>query len=185
MRRLKLYPPHVPMTPTQLAELVLREATPDDLPRLAQLHVDTYNETHVEPFGSGPTYAVREWQWRQKLHETDVTTFALVLETPDGQLVGFAYVHPTSGGEFAARLNKIYLLRRYQRQGLGRAMMKVAVARLVANGLASMVLFTETDNEPACSFYESLGAERQVGEGGKWEGMYGWRDLRALEARLS
>src|SRR3954471_13529186 len=88
--------PHVPMTPEQIGALVMRDAKPHDLRRLAQLHVDTFNETHVGPFGSGPTFATREWQWREKLGELHATNFVIVIETPDKELVGFCWVHPTS-----------------------------------------------------------------------------------------
>ena len=177
---------HAPMTPEHLGALVLRDATPADLPKLAQLHVDTFNETHVGPFGSGPTYAVREWQWREKLAELHATNVVLVIEAPGGELVGFCWVHPTSENpRFAARLNKIYLRRPYQRQGLGHAMVKQAVSRLIANGLTSMVLFTEPENTPACRFYDRLGGERQVGDDGTWTGMYGWPDLRVLQQSLA
>ena len=156
-----------------------------DLGALAELHVRTFNETHVGPFGSGPTYATREWQWREKLAETDATHFVLVLETPAKQLVGFIWCHPTKDNpEWAARLNKIYLLGEYQRRGLGKQMVAAAVNRLLENGLTSMALFTEVDNEPACNFYEQLGGERQLGERGEFEGMYGWRDLQRLKANL-
>jgi ribosomal protein S18 acetylase RimI-like enzyme len=178
--------PHVPMTPTQLGALTMRDAGPADLVQLAQLHVDTFNETHVGPLGSGPTVALRQSQWREKLQELDATNFVLVLEAPTGELVGFCWVHPTNENpRWAARLNKIYLRRPYQRQGLGQAMMREAVDRLLANGLSSMALFTEVDNVPACRFYEKLGGERQTGEDGKFEGMYGWSDLRALQRRLN
>lgn len=153
---------------------------------LADLHVRTFNETHVGPFGSGPTYETREWQWREKLSEMDATTFALVLETDAKQLVGFIWCHPTQDNlKWAARLNKIYLLREYQRRGLGKRMVTAAVDRLLEHGLTSMVLFTEVDNEPACNFYEQLGGERQLNERGVFEGMYGWADLRKLKAELS
>jgi ribosomal protein S18 acetylase RimI-like enzyme len=172
--------------PVNVDELVLREATIEDLRPLAELHVKTFNETHVGPFGSGPTVETRTWQWRGNLLDIDATRFVYVLETPAKQLVGFIWCHPTDDNpEWAARLNKIYLLRAYQRRGLGQRLVKVAVERLVANGLTSMVLFTEADNEPACSFYDSLGGERMVGEKGEFEGMYGWRDLRALQTRLT
>lgn len=178
--------PHVPMTPEQLGALTLRDAGPADLDKLAQLHVDTYNETHVGPFGTGPTFALRRSQWRDKLDELHATNFVIVLETPQRELVGFCWAHPTKDNpRWAARLNKIYLLRPYQRQGLGTRLMRTAVDRLVANGLTSMALFTETDNIPACSFYEKLGGERQLGENRTFDGMYGWSDLRTLQSRLS
>jgi ribosomal protein S18 acetylase RimI-like enzyme len=177
--------PTVFSPPVTIGDLVLREASLADLRALAELHVRTFNETHVGPFGSGPTYATREWQWREKLSETDATHFVLVLENREKQLVGFIWCHPTKDNPaWAARLNKIYLLRQYQRRGLGTRMIAAAIDRLVKHGLTSMALHTEVDNEPACNFYEKLGAERQVDERGEFGGMYGWPDLRQLQARL-
>ena len=178
--------PQIFSAPVNIGGLVLREATIVDLRPLAELHVRTFNETHVGPFGSGPTYATREWQWREKLSETDAVHFVLVLETATKQLVGFIWCHPTKDNpQWAARLNKIYLLREYQRRGLGKRMVAAAVDRLLENGLTSMALFTETDNEPACNFYEQLGGERQLDEQGQFGGMYGWADLRKLKDELS
>ena len=178
--------PQIFSPPVNIGDLVLREATVADLRPLAELHVRTFNETHVGPFGSGPTYATREWQWREKLSETDAVHFVLVLETATKQLVGFIWCHPTKDNpQWAARLNKIYLLREYQRRGLGKRMVAAAVDRLLENGLTSMALFTETDNEPACNFYEQLGGERQLDEQGQFGGMYGWADLRKLKDELS
>jgi len=178
--------PNVLAPPVTIGELTLREATMADLRALAELHVRTFNETHVGPFGSGPTYATREWQWRDKLSEADATHFVLVLETAGNQLVGFIWCHPTKDNPtWAARLNKIYLLREYQRRGLGKRMVAAAVDRLLEQGLTSMALFTEVDNEPACNFYEQLGGERQLNERGEFEGMFGSADLRELQAKLS
>jgi ribosomal protein S18 acetylase RimI-like enzyme len=64
-------------------------------------------------------------------------------------------------------------------------MVAAAVGRLLENGLTSMALFTEVDNEPACNFYEQLGGERQLDERGEFGGMYGWADLRQLQVELS
>jgi len=172
--------------PVSIADLVLREATIADLGPLAELHVRTFNETHVGPFGSGPTCSTRESQWREKLSESDATHFVLVLETAARQLVGFIWCHPaTDNPGWAARLNKIYLLREYQRRGLGKRLVAAAVDRLLEHGLSSMALFTEPDNEPACQFYQQLGGERQLNERGDFEGMYGWADLRKLKGELA
>jgi ribosomal protein S18 acetylase RimI-like enzyme len=177
--------PTVLAPPVSVGDLALREATIDDLQRLAELHVKTFNETHLGPFGSGPTVALRVSQWRDKLLERDATHFVYVLETADHQLVGFIWCHPTTDNpDWAARLDKIYLLRPYQRRGLGKRLVKEAVDRLIANGLLSMALFTETDNKPACSFYDSLGGERLLDEKGKFGGMYGWRDVGNLAKLL-
>ena len=176
--------PHAPMTPEQIGALAIRDASPADLPRLARLHVDTYNETHVGPLGSGPTVALRERQWRDKLEQLTATNFVLVIETPEQELVGFTWVHPADEPKWGARLNKIYLRRTHQRQGLGHRLVREAVDRLLSNGIASMMLFTEPDNVPACRFYEKLGGVRQLDEQGRFGGMYGWPDLAALRGRL-
>ena len=178
--------PGVTAPPVPVGDLVLREATLADLQPLAELHVRTFNETHVGPFESGPTFATREWQWREKLLEADATHFVLVLETPARQLVGFIWCHPTNDNPvWAARLNKIYLLRAYQRRGLGKRMVAAAVDRLLEHHLTSMALFTEVDNEPACRFYDQLGGERQLNERGEFGGMYGWPDLETLKSHLT
>jgi ribosomal protein S18 acetylase RimI-like enzyme len=172
--------------PMTIDNLTLREATLADLEPLADLHVRTFNETHVGPFGSGPTLATRVWQWREKLSELDATHFLLVLETPTKQLVGFIWCHPADDDpKWAARLNKIYLLRGYQRRGLGTRLIAAAVDRLLAHGLTSMMLFTEPDNEPACNFYDGLGGQRQMDDKGDFGGMYGWPDLRQLQAKIA
>ena len=44
---------------------------------------------------------------------------------------------------------------------------------------------SETDNKPACNFYDQLGGQRQLDEQGKFGGMYGWSDLRKLKEDLS
>jgi ribosomal protein S18 acetylase RimI-like enzyme len=186
IRRAIARTPRVPPPPVAVGEFVLREATTQDLRALAQLHVRAFNETHLAPGESGPTYSTREWQWRDKLAETDATHFVLVLETESKELVGFIWCHPTRDSPiWAARLNKIYLLRGYQRRGLGKRMVAAAVARLLEHGLTSMALFTEIDNAPACSFYDQLGGERQLNDRGEFEGMFGWRDLRQLHSDLA
>jgi len=178
--------PYIPGPPVAIGDLVLREATIADLRPLAELHVRTFNETHLGPFGTGPTYSLRESQWREKLAETSASNFVLVLETATKQLVGFIWCHPTKDNPtWAAQLNKIYLRREYQRRGLGKRMVAAAVDRLLDAGLTSMALFTEVENEPACNFYDQLGGERQLNGQGKFEGMYGWRDLRRLRDNLS
>jgi ribosomal protein S18 acetylase RimI-like enzyme len=186
LSRIVSHAARVPSPPVSIGDLVLREATIADLRPLAELHVRTFNETHVGPFGSGPSYPTREWQWREKLSESDATNFVLVLETATKELVGFIWCHPTKDNpKWAARLNKIYLLREYQRRGLGKRMVAAAVDRLLEHGLTSMALFTEVDNEQACNFYEQLDGERQLNERGDFGGMYGWADLRKLKLELS
>jgi hypothetical protein len=71
------------------ASLLIRDTTASDIPALSRLHVTTWNATHGwRP--NGPTYELRERQWRQAFSGKDAPWFCLVVERPNGDLVGFA-----------------------------------------------------------------------------------------------
>ena len=162
----------------------LREAHENDIPALARLHVQTYNETHRGGRPGGPSYELRERQWREAFERQDGSWFSYVVEDDDGELVGFAKGTPHDGGVpgYAAELNKIYLLQRVQRQGLGRLLLCTVARRFIERGVTSMLLFGDAAN-PSNEFYEAFGAERLYGPSGEFNGGYGWRDLHALVAR--
>jgi ribosomal protein S18 acetylase RimI-like enzyme len=164
-----------------MASFLIRDATPEDLPALAHLHVVTFNETHCGPSGHGPSYEVREWQWREAFAKPDGSWFCLVIERRDGGLVGFAKGVPHTGDSlrFAGQLNKIYILRECQRLGLGRRLLCHVARRFLSQGITSMLLFGEARN-PSNAFYEAMGADKLFSAAGEFHGGYGWRDLRKL-----
>jgi ribosomal protein S18 acetylase RimI-like enzyme len=157
---------------------IIREAIAADITALAELHVKTFNETH----GPGPTYEIRERQWREAFEVTDRSWFCCVVEGENGELVGFAKGVPYDHGDlpdFAGELNKIYVLREYHRRGLGRRLVSHVARRFLSQGISSMLLFGDARN-PSNGFYETLGAERLFSATGEFHGGYGWRDLRGL-----
>jgi GNAT superfamily N-acetyltransferase len=162
----------------------LREALEVDIPALARLHVQTFNETHRDGRPGGPSYELRERQWHEAFERQDGSWFCYVLEDDRGELVGFAKGTPHHGGVpgYAGELNKIYLLRRVQRQGLGRLLLCAVARRFMERGVTSMLLFGEATN-PSNGFYEAFGAERLYSEAGEFHGGYGWRDLEGLVER--
>jgi ribosomal protein S18 acetylase RimI-like enzyme len=160
----------------------IREATAADVPALAQLHVATFIETHGGP---GPTYATREWQWREAFSETDPDWFCYVIAREGGSLIGFAKGRPYRDElNFAGELNKIYILREYHRLGLGRRLIGIVTRRFLSQGIDSMLLFGDAAN-PSNRFYEAMGAERLYSAAGEFHGGYGWRDLRVLAGKCS
>ena len=160
----------------------IREATLADVPVLARLHVTTFNETHAPLRMDGPTYEVREYQWRQTFQSADGSWFCFVIEGPIGELIGFAkgqrYAH-SDQPDFAGELNKLYLLREYHRRGLGRRLLGHVARRFLSQGINSMLLFGDARN-PSNGFYEALGADKLFAANGEFHGGYGWRDLRQL-----
>jgi len=161
-------------------EHVLRDLSVADAPALAELHVQTFRETH----GGGPSVSVRLQQWTDLLGAAHGSRFAVGLEAPDARLVGFAAGCPHDGGVpgYQGELNKIYLLREVQRQGLGRRLVLAVAERFLARGIPSMLLFGDA-RSPANGFYEHLGAQRLLSPAGEFHGGYGWLDLEVLVAR--
>lgn len=163
-----------------------RDAAPDDLPALARLHVDTWNETypHVR---NPPSHALRESQWREAFASSDSDWFCLVVQNLDGDLVGFAkgirHADPEPRG-FSGELSKLYVRRAFHGRGLGRRLLGAVAERFLAQGIDSMLLFSEPAN-PTGRFFEAMGAERLHDPAGVFHGAYGWRDLRQLAERCA
>ena len=162
----------------------LREVRETDIPALAKLHVETFNETHRGGRPGGPSYELRERQWREAFEREAGSWFGYVVEDESGELVGFAKGTPHDGGVpgYTGELNKIYLLQRVQRQRLGRLLLGAVARRFIERGMTSMLLFGDAAN-PSNSFYEAFGADRLYSQTGEFHGAYGWSDLRNLVAR--
>lgn len=159
-----------------LDSIVFRDATPADIPALAQLHVTTWNATYNTT--RGPSVATRTAQWEQVFAKPDRRDFVLVLENRKGELIGFTWGIPNVG-EFAGQLSKIYLRWDYHGLGLGLRMMEESALRFRARGMESFLLFAELSN-PTLDFYDRMGGTRLLDDRGRFTGAYGWRDLSAF-----
>lgn len=167
-----------------LESIVIRDARVDEIPALAALHVRTWNQTYGR-VKSPPTVALREHQWREQFQSADHHWFCLVVENRDAELIGYAKgTWPKEGDEPAheGNLSKIYLLRDYQRLGLGRWLLGHVARRFLSHGVTSMVLFGVPQN-PSCAFHDALGSTRLYDERGVFQGGYRWPDLRRLAER--
>ena len=159
-------------------EFKIREATFADVPALAHLHVVTFRETHGGP---GPTDELRYGQWREVFATQDESSFCFVISNAVNELVGFTKGVPYTGDlpGFSGELNKIYLLREYQRRGLGRRLMGHVANRFLSQNVDSMLLFGDAYS-PSNAFYETMGGEKLFSAAGEFHGGYGWRDLHRL-----
>ena len=159
-----------------------RDATKEDIPELAALHVKTWADTYWTVMFP-PTFKVREYQWRKIFsQENDGSWFCILIVDKKNKLVGFAkgktYKH-SDLPEFSGELNKIYLLSNYQRIGLGRKLLGFVARRFLGKGINNMVLFGTAQN-PSCAFHEAMGGERLYAKNGEFHGGYCWRDLKSL-----
>lgn len=160
--------------------LTVRAATADDIPALAALHVRTWHATYADLTLTrrvrSPTLAIREAQWRHAFAAHDPSWFCYVVARPTGELVGF--VKGVRGDDGSGEISKLHLDREYQRLGLGRRLLGLAVQRFLAEGRTTMKAFVDPRN-PSCGFFERMGGvwlrEHDGRVNPEW---YVWHDLR-------
>jgi ribosomal protein S18 acetylase RimI-like enzyme len=162
-----------PNEPSQ--RFIIREALKEDIPKLAQLHVVTWNATHPKGLQK-PTYQRREYQWQQVFETSNNNWFCFIIETPNKELIGFAKGLLEKDG--TGCLNNLYLLDEYKMQGLGRKLLCTVARRFSIMGVKVMWVVTDPENS-ACTFYERFwGIIKPNTEPGI--AVYVWRDLQKL-----
>jgi len=163
------------------ASFKIREATINDVLALAHLHVETFNETHGR-YPNAPGYELRAYQWERAFQNKTESWFCFVIEKENEGLIGFAKGQPyneVDHAEFSGELNKIYLLRKYHKIGLGRQLICDVANEFIRRGINSMLLFGDANNA-SNKFYERLGAAKLYAKNGEFHGGYGWPDLKEL-----
>lgn len=171
--------------------MVIRDAGLSDAPAIARVHVDTWLSTYrgivPDEHLDSLCYERTEHATRSRLSATDGDTFTLVAQTDEEEIVGFATAGPVRESEAAktGEVYAVYVLARYQGQGIGQALMRRAAERLNAAGMQSMIIWVLKDN-PAQGFYAHLGGTpkgtQTITIGGREleEVAYGWDDISAL-----
>ena len=170
--------------------VIVREATLEDVPGIARVHVDSWRTTYK---GIVPQrildelkYEEREELWRRALSPNNAS-FVYVAEGADGQIVGFASGGPArqDAPNHESELYAIYLLQEHQGRGIGRQLFNEVVRTLVDRGVRSVAIWVLADN-PACGFYEAMGGRKVYERQEEVEGMvldeigYGWDDISTL-----
>ena len=174
--------------------VTIRRALLDDAIAIAEVHVGSWRTTYPgivdQSYIDSLSVPERAAAWGRRLSaDPDMFPDVLVAEAADGGIVGFI-----SGGAirdswagFDAELYAIYLLNSVQQKGVGRRLVREWAGLALADGWHAAVVRVLSDN-PACLFYERLGAERlrdtQYTIAGKPypERWYGWRNLYDLRA---
>lgn len=168
--------------------MLIRPATLDDAPAIAHVHVRAWQTAYrgvlPDTFLDGLSVDARRDVWQAALAKDAPGEFIFVAEV-DEKMVGFV-----SGGperkhdpDFTGELYAIYLLHEFRGQGIGSALFKTAVGRLLDLGLDSMKVWVLRDN-PHRVFYERRGgvlvgqATIRIADLDLVEVAYGWGNLR-------
>lgn len=164
-------------------------ATPADMAALGRLHVRAWRESYPGIVPDAVLAAMDPAERAVMWHGVLARGGRIRLARLDDELVGFGAsgvqrepeVMPCPG-EFYS----IYLLKRAQGSGLGRALMAAMAADLLEQGLRSANLWMLDGNAAAGRFYTALGGRRAGGRSfveGAWHGhdtAFVWDDLSRL-----
>jgi ribosomal protein S18 acetylase RimI-like enzyme len=136
--------------------------TPADIDAVARVHVACWHETYrgLLPDRLLANLSIEEHAGRRWRAVADPAHLALVAEDTGGAIVGFCEAGPPRDYGTAtadAEVYTLYLLRRAQGLGTGRALFERMRAALAALGRRSLLLWVLEGNDRACRFYERAG----------------------------
>ena len=165
----------------------IRSATPDDVPQIAKVHVESWQESFKgiapEDYLKSMSVDRRQEVFAERL--TNPTYNLLVAEEPDRGVVGFIdFGTPDfENYGFDARVYSFYLLPEFQRLGLGGRLFENCRRAMSDAGYGSMCLDT-LEMSPYRRFYEKHGGRvvardsHKLGDAEYTTVIYGWESLQ-------
>lgn len=146
-------------------EPILRPARESDADAIAQLHARSWRASNrgimSDTYLDGPVFEERHAVWRHRLADGDPRFLTFVAEARDG-LHGFICFELDADPVWGTRLDNLHVDPRLCGRGLGDALMRVGIARVleVAPDKALHLLVFEA-SAGARRFYERLGGHAE------------------------
>lgn len=166
--------------------IIIRKAILSDTKGIAKVHVESWKTTYAnivpDEYLNKLTYESREQIWINSIPNGGV----YVAENNEGEIIGFSSGGKERSGNyegFDGELYAIYILKKYQGQGVGKALIQPIIEELLGMGLNTMLVLVLKDNA-SCLFYEALGGKKmdeiEVEIAGKklTEVVYGWANVK-------
>lgn len=176
-------------------KVIIREGKIEDVHGIAKVHIDSWNTTYKnivpEEYLKTKTYKEQEERWLNRYFRSENTKeFLYVAVTTNNEIVGFICGSSKNEDvEYKGTISTLYILKNYQRQGIGRQLVKVIVERICKADVEKLIIWALEDN-PYCKFYEKIGGKRTlditVNMGGKDLNEIGftWTNLNELVNKL-
>ncbi len=146
----------------------IREAMREDCDAVGEVHVAAWRETYASLLPdatlAGLSPRRRADMWRRWFDAGDPDRLLAVAEDAEG-LSGFAACRrPPSDAPIGTEgeVTAIYVLRRAQRRGIGRAFMAELLRFMAGRGMASAGLWVLRGNEGARLFHRGLGGVEEA-----------------------
>ena len=112
--------------------MIIREATRSDANGISKVHVDCWRSTYdglvPADFLADLSYQESEKFWSDLLIDSNMPGFVYVAVNEAGQIVGYIAGGPEREGNrlYGGELYSIYILKDFQRQGIGRNLIAAA-----------------------------------------------------------
>lgn len=179
-------------------DISIRQAGVADAAAIARIHVacwyETYSELLPAEMLADLSVGDRTARWRRILDDPAAfDTLAVFVAERDREMAGFASCGSQRNDTlkelgFAGEITALYVLRRFQRCGMGIALMREQASTLLAARFDAASLWCLENNVDARRFYERIGGriicERNEAHGcaSLLKVAYGWQDLSVLAA---
>ena len=165
---------------------VVRAATGDDAPLIADVHIRTWLEAYAGQLPDGvlaslpQTYERRKQHWKE-LAESPNDRAAVLVAERDGEVVGFVHAcasRDPDAGPATGEVTAIYLRGSQWGRGIGKALLEGATDRLRDSGFADATLWVLETNAATRRFYESQGWQPEGSKKVDWQGDVVLREVR-------
>ncbi|NDI36258.1 GNAT family N-acetyltransferase [Chengkuizengella sediminis] len=173
--------------------MLIRKATQLDTEGIAKVHVESWKTTYKgiisDDYLNNRSVEFYKTRWNEFLMYKN--QFVYVAETKKGEIIGFS-----NGGrerdnhsKYKGELYAIYILKSYQRKGIGKLLVKPILNDLNKMNINTMLIWVLKENKSRY-FYEKLGGrvvgEKPIAISGKVldEIGYGFEDIHKVLKKL-
>jgi ribosomal protein S18 acetylase RimI-like enzyme len=114
-------------------EILLRNASSNDIEAIATLHADSwrrhYRGAFSDAFLDGEVVAERRAVWSERLKATNANHFTIVADY-NGEMVGFVHMILDNDPDWGALLDNLHVTYQLKRHGIGRRLLTAAAREL-------------------------------------------------------
>jgi len=174
-------------------EISIRKAENSDLNGIIRVHVETWKSAYKgvvpDKFIQRFEIMTQDKRWQKQLKNMIEENIFFIAAKNEKEIVGFAIggLERNKNPKYKGELMGIYILKEYQRQGIGKALTKKIVEKLIEMKINTMLLWV-LENNPYRAFYETL--EGRIVDKKEDENLklpvvaYGYDDLKDLRTRI-
>ena len=148
-----------------MTEPLVRAATVEDAPAIAEVHVASWRGAYADILGPEKLAELdveeRTAMWRERIPLVGAEGFRTWVAERDGRVVGFSFTRPTEDDDLnpleIAELVALYLHPDHFGSGVGGPLLAKAIAGIRSQGFLQATLWVLEDNARAIHFYRREG----------------------------